>query len=122
MNQLITQIKKYQIITFDVFDTLITRDVYEPQDVFYFVEKRYNNLYHCNCDFMTKRINAEKNARKKYTYTEINLYEIYEELKRDFPEDICRRLQQMEINAEIAICCANPEMNSCYEFARLNDK
>ena len=77
MNQLITQIKKYQIITFDVFDTLITRDVYEPQDVFYFVEKRYNNLYHCNCDFMTKRINAEKNARKKYTYTEINLYEIF---------------------------------------------
>lgn len=122
MNQLITQIKKHQIITFDVFDTLIIRDVYKPRDVFYFVEKRYNNLYHCNCDFINKRIKAEENARKKYTYTEVNLHEIYKELSKTFPEDICRRLQQMEIDAEVAVCCANPEMKSYYEFARLNDK
>ena len=33
---------EYRIVTFDIFDTLVKRNVYSPVDVFQLIEKQYN--------------------------------------------------------------------------------
>lgn len=48
------KIGKYGIVTFDIFDTLLKRDVLHPTDVFEIVETIYKNQYHEDIDF--KRI------------------------------------------------------------------
>lgn len=53
-------LKKYNYISFDVFDTLIERDVPDPKDIFSIIEKTTDET-----DFRNKRIKAEKIARSK---------------------------------------------------------
>ena len=63
--KLIDIVKEYDIVSFDIFDTLIKRDVYKEYDVFDLVEKKYNSTYGDNIlNFKDIRIEAEKNARK----------------------------------------------------------
>ena len=54
-------------ISFDIFDTLICRDVIKPSDLFYYIE-RYcaNQGLSCPQNFAHNRINAERDASKKY--------------------------------------------------------
>ncbi len=50
---------KYDIISFDIFDTLITRNMYEPNDIFKLMEEKLNIE-----SFTEKRQLAENEARK----------------------------------------------------------
>lgn len=77
--KIISQIKDYDIISFDIFDTLLKRNVEKPIDVFSYIEKKYNIKGFC-----TDRIQAEKLARKKKKYAEITLENIYNEMKLNF--------------------------------------
>ena len=57
----------------DIFDTAIFRDVYEPKDIFYLVEKELGNCY------AEKRILAEKLAKQEkgcYNYETIRLWTV----------------------------------------------
>ena len=38
-------VSKYDIVSFDIFDTLLKRNVLRPEDVFDLVEDRYNHLH-----------------------------------------------------------------------------
>ena len=56
---------KYEYISFDIFDTLVKRDLERPADVFLVVEKKYQMQTGMAIDgFAEKRITAEKKARK----------------------------------------------------------
>lgn len=99
------------MISFDIFDTLITRKTYSPQGIFLLVQERlYNNLrddnfYFCK-NFFTFRINAEKDARlyaKQEGREEISLDEIYDLLaiRNDLSKDLSNRLKEWEIQEEI---------------------
>ncbi|OFC69934.1 hypothetical protein [Alteromonas confluentis] len=70
------------IYTFDLFDTLITRKVLNPKDIFILLEKKIKTLQIIpnELDFYSMRIHAERSARKKSEFEEISLEEIYEEL------------------------------------------
>ena len=72
-------IKKHDIISFDVFDTLIKRNCNSPRDIFYIVEKQYNKLFDEKInDFYQKRVNAESKARlKHFDVEDITIDEIY---------------------------------------------
>ena len=98
--EILTAAQSYNIITFDVFDTLIIRDVEKPSDVF----------RHCY-GFSGKysRIIAEESARKKTERGEITLREI---------EDCFRKKCDKEIEFEKKICRANPEMLEVYNELR----
>ncbi len=76
------------LISIDIFDTVITRDVYKPTDIFKLIEREIGN------DFYRKRIKAENLAREENT--NYNISDIYKYL----PEfDV-----QKEIDTEIAHC------------------
>ena len=108
------KIDEHEIIFFDVFDTLIKRTVPNGKDVFRLVENLYDKKFSTKSDFSSKRIKAEKIAREKCTYREVNLDEIYEFLDADISAtDI---LKKMELEAETAVCVANEPLYRVFQY------
>lgn len=108
-------LSQYDIITFDIFDTLITRCVIKPVDIFSIVEAKAktNKFISKNKLFFIDRQEAEK-----ISYTEFGdfttLYTIYNILKRDFEytEEQCNWLKKIEIEMEIATVIPRKDMLS----------
>lgn len=102
-------VKEYDVISFDIFDTLIKRIVSTPSEVFYLVAKKYKETVNNNADIeelYNLRIASEKNARLR-NKTEISLDDIYSEFPNMY--DI-NSLKELEISAELEVCFANNEM------------
>jgi predicted HAD superfamily hydrolase len=68
-----------EVVSFDIFDTLIMRDVLYPRDIFYLLCKKNGS------DFYEKRINAEMELYDQHKHPTI--YEIYQKLDVGTPED-----------------------------------
>lgn len=113
---IITRIKKYEYVSFDIFDTLIKRDVPRPVDLFDLVGYKLNLL-----DFKDKRICAEKQARKLSKKEEVTLDEIYSQLK-DYDEKVINRAKQTEIELEYEVAVPNKEIQPIYEYCKKNKK
>lgn len=111
------KICKYEIISFDIFDTLVSRCVQEPKDIFTIVENIYNNLYKKNVTFARERIDAEKRARDKHI-REVSLEQIYAELCIQDKEIF----KMLEIEVELAYCVPNPIGKCLFEKAIKNKK
>ena len=56
-------IDENEVISFDIFDTLLLRNVHQPSDIFRIVEKCVEKRYQIK-DFCRNRVIAEANARK----------------------------------------------------------
>ena len=75
---IIKQIAKYEYISFDVFDTLIKRNIENPTDLFDLVQKIYNQTNKPLLEnFKEKRIEAERKARELSSHKEPNIDDIY---------------------------------------------
>ena len=66
------EIYKYEVISFDLYDTLISRIVGKPSNIFRIIGERFNIQ-----NFSEIRINAEKQCREKSNNEEITLNDIY---------------------------------------------
>ncbi|MFS8184981.1 HAD family hydrolase [Pseudovibrio denitrificans] len=96
---------KPKIVSFDLFDTLISRPFEQPADVYRYIEKRLSetNLRHFN--FADKRLLAETEARRKSTKDEITLDDIYDELRPLTGMSYCQlnEVKKIEIDIEVDI-------------------
>lgn len=102
------EIKKHNIISFDIFDTLLIRPYVKPIDLFLHIEKLYKIK-----GFYKNRIMAEKLARGKYIdYEEITLNQIYEEI-----DDKYKRFKEIEIELEERILTTHKENKEIYDYA-----
>jgi len=112
--KILEKIKKYDVISFDIFDTLIYRKYLKPKDLFFDLELKENTS-----NFSRERINTENKLRKsKLYYQEITLNEIYENIDRQFYS-----LKEKEILYEINSIYANKEMLKVFNYAKkLNKK
>ncbi len=101
-------LKDYDVISFDVFDTLIFRPLSQPTDVFYFVGEQLGML-----DFKNIRAWAEWDARVKCNqrkgHMEVTFFDIWNNLAEDTGLD-AERGMQIEWNTELSMCYANPFM------------
>lgn len=96
----------FEYISFDIFNTIVKRDVASPEEVFSLVEKTYNKTHAVPISGYKKiRCAAEREAREKSVYSEITLDEIYERLPYD--NDLCDELKNIEIEAEYRVCVPN---------------
>lgn len=91
----------YDMVTFDVFDTLITRCVCRPTDVFLLVEAVAKNRGIPAEGFADKRIKAET-AAYKAVGSGANLEQIYEMLwnDTDYTREQCDLLMALELETE----------------------
>ncbi|MDE6531020.1 MAG: hypothetical protein K2K96_09645 [Lachnospiraceae bacterium] len=110
------ELMKYDIISFDIFDTLVFRPFSEPTDLFYIVGQKLGYL-----DFKRIRMEAEYCARgRKFDRCgsfEVNLSEIWEQLEGMTGLDRTVGMQ-VETEAELSLCYANPYMRQVYRKLR----
>lgn len=104
----------YIYVSFDVFDTLIKRNVIIPKDIFRVVQERYNKFYDTLEDFQYQRILVEKTLRKSKD-REISLSEIYNKLASIYGHDVSMKLMDLECQVEIDLCCPNLEIKEIYD-------
>lgn len=112
----------FDYISFDIFDTLIKRCVYNPHEVFELVE-RYclkNNIFVAK-GFREKRIVAERTVNTKKGFPS-NLIEIYNEYCEKYGGDP-KQLSSVEKRMELIVCKPNVEIVRLFkECLRLNKK
>jgi predicted HAD superfamily hydrolase len=118
ITDLLTQLKVYkqiEIVSFDIFDTLLFRTVKRPVDVFEIVAQRANKdgltpTYISELEFKNLRVEAEKRARsyKKLQEgtEEVSLQEIYSHMPRIISNR--DKLAILEVETEKEICFINP--------------
>ena len=118
VQELYEKVKEYDYVSFDIFDTLIFRNVVNPTDVFMQIELG-EDLY----DFYNVRIGAEAIARKKVVKSnmEINIFDIYDFIsgKYNISKD---EMIEMEFKYELMSCHANPYMKEFFDILLNNNK
>ena len=104
----VSKLMKYDIVSFDIFDTLIFRPLSEPADLFYFTAQKLNYM-----DYKNIRICAEADARGKnynrYANYEVSFPEIWENMS-EATGIVAHVGMEDEINDEKSLCYANPFM------------
>lgn len=104
----VAKLSKYDVISFDIFDTLIFRSLERPVDVFQLIGERLGIM-----DFVTIRTFAEWDARvkcyEKYKHMEVTLEEIWDALIEDVGESVKGGIE-IEKELEKDICYGNPFM------------
>ena len=109
------------MVSFDIFDTLITRKMVTPMGVFLYVQKRA----HLADEFVQMRINAEKDARlyaSNQGIEEITLQDIYDLLSVRMNQNL-DNVMALEIQAEIEAAYPIQEnINQLKKYIAAGDK
>lgn len=116
----IDQLDGIELVSFDIFDTLLHRSCGEPSAVFRIVEQIFLEENPVpGFSFHKERVEAERRARRKVgPNTEVTLDEIYRELP--FSSQDRAELMELEIACEIAVCEPNWDVVRVYDAIRRN--
>ncbi|MBQ6533780.1 MAG: hypothetical protein IJI37_01295, partial [Opitutales bacterium] len=102
-------IERADVVSFDIFDTLLFRVYVKPTDLFSHMERAENADGFC-----AERIAAERRCRQKNSGREdITFDDIYNEIDGKF-----KRLKDAELECERRALRANPEVGEMFRFAK----
>lgn len=117
---------KIKCVSFDIFDTLITRPFYEPLDMFRIMDKDYRELTHndVGINFSKIRVISENICRENKRKTdpecqEVTLDEIYDTIHTQYEisKDVLEKLKKKECEYEIRFCKRRDTIHELYELA-----
>lgn len=113
-NALMDKINCAEIVSFDLFDTLITRKIYSYTDIFDLIEFEINNRGVFCPNFKELRLSAEKELSKTTAPT---LEQIYSELLKNADcEYLCKEeLAQIEWKIDFSLLLKRESMCKLYE-------
>ena len=113
VEKFVEKLSKYEIISFDLFDTLIFRPFDAPTDLFYFLDEKAGIL-----DFHRIRIEMESEARKEHFERrknyEVSLQEIWDKIEKEAGPASSPGMEA-ELQLERQYCYANPFMLEVYQ-------
>lgn len=112
INDIKQKILKHDVISFDIFDTLILRPYVKPTDLFEHLEKLENLT-----GFANARIKAEERAREISNEEDITFDEIYNCI-----EDKYKFVKNKELELEQQILQRNNEIYTAFDYAKQNNK
>lgn len=119
--------RKY--ISFDIFDTLIMRYVYRPDDIFLLLNKKFEEIYSTNISFDKLRINAERECRRKFgesnpEWQDVTISEIYECMADYYsiPSEITKIMEEEEKKLEIQFSRRRKSAMELFDVAIKSDK
>lgn len=118
-------IDKNDIVSFDVFDTLLFRTVRKPTDLFSFMEILEPELFKpFNDEFKSIRIKAENVARSQTEEYESSLDDIYFYIKYVYQitDEIIKKIKEVELKSEKLLCYANPLAIEIFNYALRKNK
>ncbi len=113
-------IDAHEVISFDIFDTLIMRKTFEPHDVFLIVEKKALENGIGLADFCSFRIQAEQSLIADIP----NIYELYDEVQRltGISDSQREQLLQMELDTEAELLVKRESVCRMLEYAHAQKK
>lgn len=116
-NKLVKLLNDYDIITFDIFDTLVTRKIYNPDDLFNLLDLQLKDKYQYNGRFLDLRKQAERNANCHFG-RDVNIDEIYEEFKKltKLDSKVVEKIKNAEIDLELEMIIPRNDMISIYNL------
>ena len=106
------KLKEFDVISFDIFDTLVCRKIYNPDDLFTIVEKKVENIIK---DYRRLRKEAEikcyTDNKKEPTIDDI--YEKFREITKLSKEDTLK-VKEWEINTELEFLIPREDILEVY--------
>lgn len=110
---------QHEAVSFDIFDTLITRKIYEPDDLFRIMGEKLKKKYGIEADFLKTRKKAEALAWQEVgAYTDIDkIYEHMDGLLALTPGQI-QEVKQMEIELEYELCVPRKDVLEIYNYIK----
>lgn len=109
-------LSEYDVVSFDIFDTLIFRPFSDPADLFYLLGDRLGRM-----DVRRIRMEQEALARRdcfeKQGHYEITLAEIWQRMEREMGVPAGKGMM-LEQALEMELCYANPFMHEVFEILR----
>ena len=101
---------KHQVVTFDIFDTLLIRKTLYPKDIFQIVERAMMHEKDSISDYAVLRMKAEGNLYEREKNP--NIYEIYKELGTitGAGKDVLERYMDLEVETELKFIAPRKSM------------
>jgi len=112
----------YDVISFDIFDTLLLRPFMKPHDLFEFISGEVNKILSPHhIDFTKERISAEEHARSQITLPteEITIDQIYKKLAQNTKISLnkLKQIQHLEISIEQKLLRRRENICNAYDEA-----
>jgi len=117
--------KNTKIVSFDIFETLINRQLFEPIDVFLFLNLEFNKLNKSTfIDFAEIRRLAEFSVRQETKKEEITFDDIYNYIEKHFMinHKTCEHLKQKEFELELKFMIPRQFGKKLFEIAKHTGK
>lgn len=111
LEQVKKEIDEADVVSFDIFDTLVVRPFVSDEDIYKYIELK-NNLDH----FAFYRVEAEKKAREKYK-RDPDLEEIYEQMPYRYSE-----MKGFELETHYDMVFPNSQILDIYNYCIDNNK
>ena len=111
--EIFKRIQRKNIVSFDVFDTLLKRDVAAPEDVFEIVQLQLRKSGSPIKDYCHMRTDAEKRVRQAHLEREVTLNEIYNYTGYTF--EARKELMQLELETEKNLITGNVPIKRIYD-------
>ena len=94
-----------EIISFDIFDTLLMRYVAKPALVNEIIQFKVEDLLGREFNFPKMRLDAENIARQNKTAGDVTLDEIYQKFGEisGLDDDTCKKIRELEIATEVEL-------------------
>lgn len=123
---ILEKIKENDVISFDIFDTLISRNVFIPNDLFYLVamEATKKNIYLYPNVFRKCRIEAELKARNESGLEDIELIDIYNKVQYilNLNDEKKNTLMEIETDLEYRFSVQRSSMKDIFDYAKTQGK
>lgn len=121
LNKLKKKVKENDIISFDIFDTLVLRNVLFPKDIFRILNIYVKENYGIE-NFYRIRVESEQETRNLIDREDITFDEIYETIEKKLNIS-CKIIKEKELELEEEFIVVNPFMKQIFHYAKnLNKK
>lgn len=107
------KVDKADIVSFDIFDTLIMRKIFSPEDVFRLLGEKVRAELNIDCGIDSIRSQAAAQCGPHATISEI-----YQQIKKttNLTDKNIMDIMQLEKDTDIDLCIARRDMVDLYEY------
>ncbi|WP_169745653.1 rhamnan synthesis F family protein [Sulfurovum lithotrophicum] len=117
-------VKEKECVIFDIFDTLVTRTIFYPDNLFRIMEEKFDTKFSTRSDFMKVRKETEYKLRISETYTgDVSYEDIYDHihLHSDYTPEMVDYLRSMDFDYEMKTLIPKPDTIALLQYAYDND-
>lgn len=109
-------IERHKVISFDLFDTLINREISRPKNIFKVCEQEFIKQYGYSgiSNYAICREQCEQTVRSLHS-VDITLDQIFQEMEKYSDHETISKYKEIEINAEINFSVINCKGREWYE-------